>query len=176
MSALQALREAPLLVVASAGAALVGTFRTAAGSGLLSLLDLLGGAWVTAGLVSVISTALTDCPLRGFVATANTKMLSLVGARPLAGIGALFLLTLPALFAWSALEPQLATLVQGGTPAFGLDDLLTGVLLVVVDFLALLAFGSSRRRWSTATAWSAVSARAFRESSQTGVQHRGSVS
>jgi hypothetical protein len=148
MSALQALRdaglvlrEAPLLVVAGAGAALVGTFQTAADSGLLSLLDLLVGAWVTAGLVGVASTVLTDRHHGGFVATANAKTLSLVGAQLLAGIGMLLLLALPALFAWSALEPQLVTLVQGGTPAFGLDDLLTGALLVAVGFLASLAFG-----------------------------------
>lgn len=135
------LREAPLLVVAGAGAAFVGTFQTAADSGLLSLVNLLVGAWVTAGVVGVASRTLTDRHHQGFAATANGKTLSLIGAQLAAGIAGLAVLSLPGLFAWTAMEPQLVTLVEGGTPAFGLDDLVTGALLAVVAFVVSLAFG-----------------------------------
>lgn len=148
MSALQALRDAgtvlresPLLVVAGAGAALVGTFETAADSGLLSLVDLLVGSYVTAGLVGVAATSLTDHHRAGFVETANDRTLRLVGAQLLAGLAMLAVLAIPGLLAWTALEPQLVTLVEGGTPAFGLDDLVTGALLVAVAFVVSLAFG-----------------------------------
>lgn len=147
MLALQALRDAgrvlrtaPLLFVAGAAAALVGTFETAADSGLLSLIDLLVSAWVTAGVVGVAFGTLTDRHHRGFVSTANGALLRLIGAQLLAGLASLALLALPGLLAWEALEPQLVTLVEGRTPAFGPLDAVAVLLLLVVAFVVSLAF------------------------------------
>lgn len=139
--AARVLRDAPSLIVAGAGAALVGTFETAADSGVLSLLDLLVGAWVTAGIVGVALATLTDRHHKGFTATANSRTITLLGAQLAAGFAMLAILAIPGLFAWTALKPQFVTFIEGGTPAFGLDDFIAVALLVAVGFVVSLAFG-----------------------------------
>lgn len=130
--ALGVLRVGPWLFLPGGVAALVSTLNTAADSGVLALVDLLVGAWVAAGIIGVAFVELyADRLSHSFIDTANSYALRLVGARILAGIIALLVLGLPAIIAWTVLKPELVTLLQGASPAFGVYDALVTLLVLV---------------------------------------------
>lgn len=135
------LRSAPWLFAAGALAAFVSTLDTAADSGVTALLDLLVGPFVTAGIVGVTFVHLrNDRPHTAFLDRAQSNFLQVLGAYLLAGVVSLLVLAVPALLAWGALKPAFVTLVEGGTPAFGLGDVVVVAALVVVGFAVSLAF------------------------------------